>query len=126
MTVEQTGITTDSWIIQNFFKRVNRISTVTYPELLPCIFSEIKKNHKNMKTFSLYNWEFFINFGNAFEADIVDKEIFKLSYDSIESYKNTDHFLLEKSLQLIKEDFDFFFLYFKGLDKSFFYIRRNI
>jgi predicted AlkP superfamily phosphohydrolase/phosphomutase len=119
MTVEQTGITTNSWIIQNYFLRVNRISTVTYPEMLPCIFKELKmKKGKDFINYSVFNWEFILNFGNTFsEEKIIDKEIFKLSIDSVEGYKQTDKELVETALKLIDEDYGFFFLYLRGLDK---------
>jgi hypothetical protein len=120
MTVEQTGITTNSWIIQNYFLRVNRISTETYPEKLPCIFTELKtkRNEKSFQTFSLFNWEFILNFGNTFSDEkIIDKEIFKLSIDSVEGYKKTDKELVETAIELLDQDYDFFFLYLRGLDK---------
>jgi hypothetical protein len=118
MPTEDTGITTNSWIAQKFFKRVNRISSITDGEYLPCIFQEIKKNNKKLKNFAVYNWEFFLNFGNSITPDVLDEEVFKYTLVDYMDFSSSDKYEIELSLKLFQKDFNFFFLYLGALDMA--------
>jgi hypothetical protein len=120
MDSEDTGITDNDWYAPWMFGgKVHQITPVTGAnEPFPCIFSELKKNNKNLKIKISYDWEFFINFGNLSFPGSLDKEDYCDTIDgSLHGYDKCDNEILRNTLLNIREDFDFIFTYFGSVDE---------
>lgn len=118
MPTEDTGITTNNWIPSEYYMRINRISPIVDPTQLPCIFKEIKDQHKNFINFAIYNWDFFMNFGNNVIPGVMDEERYFFAETDYKEFIKSDKIVLDNTLELIKKDFDFLFVYFGSLDMA--------
>jgi predicted AlkP superfamily pyrophosphatase or phosphodiesterase len=115
MPTEDSGVTFNHWVPTNFFQRLNRIQVISDDGLLPCIFQEIKKQDKNLVNYSVYNWDWFIFLGDTINPKTVDKDIFIMA-DNYNQSRIGDEKVANKTLEIINEDFSFFFLYFGSVD----------
>jgi predicted AlkP superfamily pyrophosphatase or phosphodiesterase len=122
LDTEDTGVTNNDWwapwMYGGHSYNVTPVTGVDEP--FPCIFSELKKNNKNLVTKATFAWEWFLNIGNLSMPGSLDEDMLcsPLPDMNMPPSIRCDNIMLQNGLKFIREDFDFAFVYFGSVDES--------
>jgi hypothetical protein len=119
---EDTGVTSNEWWAPWMYGgKVYNITPITgKDEPFPCIFSELKKNNKNLKIKATWAWQWFLNIGNISIPGSIDEDELCIPMPDMNMAASVkcDNLMLQNGLKFIREDFDFIFQYFGSVDES--------
>jgi predicted AlkP superfamily pyrophosphatase or phosphodiesterase len=120
LDTEDTGVFDNSWVAPWMFNRKAKITPITGDKPFPCVFSELKKNNPELKIKVTWNWSWLLNLGNVSIPGSIDKEYFCDPYPDrdITKIDECDKQMMENTIESIREDFDFMFLFFGSVDEA--------
>lgn len=118
LDTEDTGIVDNAWVPPYISRKYSEITPVTGLKPLPCVYEQLKKGNKLLKTKTSHAWDFLLYFGNEFIPEFIDEEQYCYPYDTLETTDACDAKTKDNTLRFIKEDFDFIFSYFGSVDET--------
>lgn len=120
LETEDTGIFDNEWRAPWMFGKRAKINPITADKAFPCVFSELKKNNKDLNIKVTWSWTWFLNMGSIAIPGSIDKEDFCDPYPELEldSWIKCDQEMYLNALKNIDADFDFLFVYFGSVDSA--------
>jgi predicted AlkP superfamily pyrophosphatase or phosphodiesterase len=124
METEDTGVTNNDWwapwLLGGKTQHISPVTGVDKP--FPCIFSELKNNNPNLEIKVSWDWEWLsLNLGNISMPGSMDREDLcdpTENDDPYNDYIRCDSTMFNNTINYIREDFDFIFVYFGSVDET--------
>lgn len=118
MDTESSGVVRNEWEAPWLHGKAQPITPLSGNEKpLPCIFEQIKKENKDLKTAAIFSWDWFENLSNKSIHNSIDMEEI-CHMDSMEEAIVCDEKSIDKVKKMITNDFDFLFWYIASLDET--------
>lgn len=118
MDTESSGVVDNGWKAPWFYKIPQKITPISgNDQPLPCIFEQIKKENKNLKTAAYFSWDWFDNLSNKTIPGSIDVQEM-CDMKDMETSIQCDIKSVGRVKEMISNDFDFLFWYIGSVDET--------